>query len=102
MIRNPSAMNWFRTIKRSLQPDHAAIVVYDITKRFTFERAKHEVDGCTALIRPGAFVALVGNKAGSRREVSFEVSMRSCFYDSIVLHVLNMKSRRKNFVLWFL
>ena len=99
-------MNWFRTMKRSFLPDHAAIVVYDITKRYTFEAAKHEVDGCTALIRPGAFVALVGNKAdlGSRREVSFEVSnaQRSCFYDSIVLHVLNMKSRRKSFVLWFL
>ena len=76
MIRNPSAMDWFPTMKRIFLPDHAAIVVYDITKRYTFERAKHEVDGCTALIRPGVFVALVGNKAdlGSGREVSFEVS----------------------------
>ena len=76
LIRNPSAMNWFRTMRRRNYPKDAAIVVYDITQRYSFERAKDEVDRCTKLTRPGAFVALVGNKADLEfeREVSFEVS----------------------------
>ena len=55
---------------------NAAIVVYDLTRRPSFEAAKALVDEWTLRARPRAFVALVGNKADleSRREVSFKVS----------------------------
>ena len=77
-ITNPSGEEGFQTTRYNGNYDsnHAAIVVYDITKRCSFEEAKMLVDGCTDFTRPGAFVALVGNKADleSRREVSFKVS----------------------------
>ena len=77
-ITNSTRANWFKTMTNNgnYYSNHAAIVVYDITKRCSFEEAKMLVDGCTDFTRPGAFVALVGNKADleSRREVSFKVS----------------------------
>ena len=62
-------------------PIHASIVVYDITERHSFAEAKDLVDDFTQEARPGAFVALVGNKADlkSRREVSFKVSNVAMF-----------------------
>ncbi|XP_022809132.1 uncharacterized protein LOC111346088 isoform X2 [Stylophora pistillata] len=53
---------------------HVAIVVYDITQRYSFEKAKEIVDILAQLAKPGDFVTLVGNKADfqSGREVSFE------------------------------
>ena len=58
-----------------------ALVVYDITQRRSFEKAKELVDEFAQRARPGAFVALVGNKADleSRREVSFKVSNVAMF-----------------------
>ena len=63
------------------QPIHAFIVVYDITQRHTFAVAKKLVDDFTKEARPGAFVALVGNKADleSIRKVFFEVSNVAMF-----------------------
>ena len=59
-------------------PEHAAIVVYDITKRRSFEEAKKFVDGLALQVWPWpcVFVALVGNKVDFEfsREVSFKVS----------------------------
>ena len=57
------------------------LVVYDITQRHSFEKAKELVDEFAQRARPGAFVALVGNKADleSRREVSFKVSNVAMF-----------------------
>ena len=62
-------------------PGETAIVVYDITQRRSFEEAKELVDEFTQQASPGAFVALVGNKADleSRREVSFKVSNVAMF-----------------------
>ena len=62
-------------------PIHAFIVVYDITQRHTFAVAKKLVDDFTKEARPGAFVALVGNKADfeSIRKVFFEVSNVAMF-----------------------
>ena len=58
--------------------EQAAIVVYDITKRRSFEEAKKFVDGLALLVWPQlcVFVALVGNKVDFEfsREVSFKVS----------------------------
>ena len=58
--------------------EHAAIVVYDITKRRSFEKAKKFVDGLAqqGWPWPCVFVALVGNKVDFEfsREVSFKVS----------------------------
>ena len=77
-ITNPSGEDWFQNMvyNGNYDTNHAAIVVYDITERCSFEKAKMLVDGCTDFTRPGAFVALVGNKADleSGREVSFKVS----------------------------
>ena len=58
-----------------------AIVVYDITQRHSFEEAKELVDELVQQAKPGAFVALVGNKADleSRRQVSFKVSNVAMF-----------------------
>ena len=58
-----------------------ALVVYDITQRCSFEKAKELVDEFAQRAGPGAFVALVGNKADleSRREVSFKVSNVAMF-----------------------
>ena len=60
---------------------HAFIVVYDITQRHSFAVAKKLVDDFTKEARPGAFVALVGNKADleSIRKVFFEVSNVAMF-----------------------
>ena len=57
-------------------PEHAAIVVYDITKRRSFEEAKKFVDGLAQWVELCVFVALVGNKVDFEfsREVSFQVS----------------------------
>ena len=62
-------------------PIHAFIVVYDITQRHSFAVAKKLVDDFTKEARPGAFVALVGNKADleSIRKVFFEVSNVAMF-----------------------
>lgn len=58
--------------------EQAAIVVYDITKRRSFEEAKKFVDRLALQVRPRpcVFVALVGNKVDFEfsREVSFKVS----------------------------
>ena len=58
-----------------------ALVVYDITQRRSFEKAKKLVDEFAQRAWPDAFVALVGNKADleSRREVSFKVSNVTMF-----------------------
>ena len=58
-----------------------ALVVYDITQRRSFEKAKELVDEVAQRAWPGVFVALVGNKADleSRREVSFKVSNVAMF-----------------------
>ena len=58
-----------------------ALVVYDITQRRSFEKAKELVDEFDQRAWPGAFVALVGNKTDleSRREVSFKVSNMAMF-----------------------
>ena len=56
----------------------AAIVVYDVTWRASFEDAKKWVDDFIEVSEPGAFVALVGNKVDleGKRVVSYEVMMR--------------------------
>ena len=68
----------------TLYPNHridVSIVVYDITQRHSFEDAMTLVYTFTREARPGAFVALVGNKADleSKREVSFKVSNVAMF-----------------------
>ena len=62
-------------------PIDVFIVVYDITQRDSFADAKTLVYEFTRKTRPGAFVALVGNKADleGRREVSFKVSNVAMF-----------------------
>ena len=68
-------------VLNNYHPIHSFIVVYDITQRHSFAVAKRLVDDFTKEARPGAFVALVGNKADleSRREVSFKVSNVAMF-----------------------
>ena len=80
MIVNPAVSKGASTF----YPNHrinVSIVVYDITQRHSFEDAMRLVYAFTLGARPGAFVALVGNKADleSRREVSFEVSNVTMF-----------------------
>ena len=60
---------------------NVSIVVYDITQRDSFGYAMTSVYAFTREARPGAFVALVGNKADleSNREVSFDVSNVAMF-----------------------
>lgn len=60
---------------------NAAIVVYSITHRRSFEEAKGVCKDFTGRAKPGAFVALVGDSADleSEREVSFEVSNVAMF-----------------------
>ena len=79
-LENPSALRWPRT-RYPRYHLHASIVVYDITERHSFAEAKKLVGEFTQEARPGAFVALVGNKADleSRREVSFEASNVTMF-----------------------
>ena len=80
-IENPSALRRLPTINPTFNPIHASIVVCDITQRHSFAEAKKLVNEFTLEARPGAFVALVGNKADlkSRREVSFKVSNVAMF-----------------------
>ena len=67
------------------RPEYAAIVVYDITQRRSYEKAKEWVHLLSPSNYPWAyspvFGALVGNKADleDRREVSFEVSNVAMF-----------------------
>ena len=66
-------------------PEYALIVVYDITQRRSFEKAKELVHRLFPSNYPWSyspvFEALVGNKADleDRREVSFEVSNVAMF-----------------------
>ena len=80
LIENPPALK-VRHFFYPSPPINVSIVVYDITQRKTFEYAMTSVYAFTREARPGAFVALVGNKADleSRREVSFEVSNVAMF-----------------------
>ena len=79
-IENPAALKGVFTFYPNYHPINVSIVVYDITQRHSFEKAMTLVT-FTREARPGAFVALVGNKADleSRREVSFEVSNVAMF-----------------------
>ena len=80
-IENPAALRGPFTFYPNYHPIDVSIVVYDITQRHSFEDAMMLVYAFTQEARPGAFVALVGNKADleSRREVSFEVSNVAMF-----------------------
>ena len=55
-----------------------ALVVYDITQRCSFEKAKELVDEFAQRAGPGAFVALEGNKADLESR-SFKVSNVAMF-----------------------
>ena len=72
---------WDISDSRSFFAKGSALVVYDITQRRSFEKAKELVDEFAQRAGPGAFVALVGNKVDleSRREVSFKVSNVAMF-----------------------
>ena len=80
-IENPAALKGPVTFYPNYHPINVSIVVYDITQRDSFGYAMTSVYAFTREARPGAFVALVGNKADleSRREVSFEVSNVTMF-----------------------
>ena len=80
-IEDPAALKGPFTFYPNYHPINVSIVVYDITERHSFEDAMKLVYAFTQEARPGAFVALVGNKADleSRREVSFEVSNVAMF-----------------------
>ena len=83
-IENPAALKGPFTFYPNYHPINVSIVVYDITQRDSFGYAMTSVHAMTSFTqeaRPGAFVALVGNKADleSRREVSFEVSNVAMF-----------------------
>ena len=80
-IENPAALEGPFTCYPNYHPIDVSIVVYDITQRYSFGDAMMLVYAFTREARPGAFVALVGNKADleSRREVSFEVSNVAMF-----------------------
>ena len=69
------------TFYRNCHLINVSIVVYDITQRDSFGYAMTSVYVFTREARPGAFVALVGNKADleSKREVSFKVSNVAMF-----------------------
>ena len=81
IIENPSALRRLPAIYPEYHPIHASIVVYDVTQKHSFAKAKELVDDFTQEAGPGAFVVLVGNKADlkSRREVSFKVSNVAMF-----------------------
>lgn len=53
---------------------HAAVVVYDISKRESFERARRWVDELHANASPGIVIGLVGNKADLANERQVESS----------------------------
>ena len=80
-IENPAALKGPVTFYPNYHPINVSIVVYDITQRDSFGYAMTSVYAFTREARPGAFVALVGNKADleSNREVSFEVSNVAMF-----------------------
>ena len=80
-IENHAAFRRHFTIYPNYHPIDVSIVVYDITQKHSFGEAVMLVHAFTRKARPGAFVALVGNKADleSRREVSFEVSNVAMF-----------------------
>ena len=80
-IENSAASKWLYTFYRNNHLINVSIVVYDITQRDSFGYAMTSVYVFTREARPGAFVALVGNKADleSNREVSFEVSNVAMF-----------------------
>ena len=80
-IENPAALKGPFTFYPNYHPINVSIVVYDITEIETFRYAMTSVYAFTREARPGAFVALVGNKADleSRREVSFKVSNVAMF-----------------------
>ena len=80
-IENPGALRGSFTIYPNYHPIDVSIVVYDITQRHSFGDAMMLVYAFTREARPGAFVALVGNKADleSKREVSFKVSNVAMF-----------------------
>ena len=80
-IENPAALKGLFTFYPNYHPINVSIVVYDITQRDSFGYAMTSVYAFTREARPGAFVALVGNKADleSNREVSFEVSNVAMF-----------------------
>ena len=63
------------------EPEYALIVVYDITQRRSFEKAKELIHKHNPRARQLVFGALVGNKVDleDRREVSFEVSNVAMF-----------------------
>ena len=69
------------TFYRNCHLINVSIVVYDITQRDSFGYAMTSVYVFTREARPGAFVALVGNKADleSIRKVFFEVSNVAMF-----------------------
>ena len=71
----------FEPLPSGVYKFNAAIVVYSITHRRSFEVAKEVCDDFTRRAKPGAFVALVGDSADleSEREVSFEVSNVAMF-----------------------
>ena len=80
-IENPAALEGPFSFYPNYHPIDVSIVVYDITQRYSLEDAMLLVNEFTQEARPGAFVALVGNKADleSRREVSFKVSNVAMF-----------------------
>ena len=80
-IENCAALRGPFTISPNYHPIDVYIVVYDVTQKHSFRDAVLLVQAFTREARPGAFVALVGNKADleSRREVSFEVSNVAMF-----------------------
>ena len=80
-IENPAALRGPFTIYPNNHPIDVSIVVYDITQRHSFGDAIMSVYAFTREARPGAFVALVGNKADleSIRKVFFEVSNVAMF-----------------------
>ena len=80
-IENPAALEGPFTCYPNYHPIDVSIVVYDITQRYSLEEAMYFVNKFTREARPGAFVALVGNKADleSRRKVSFKVSNEAMF-----------------------
>ena len=70
---------------------HAAIIVYDITKERSFEKAKFWVDKLQGVSSPNIFKALAGNKADcvSKREVTYEViCVCSCRFTSGIKSVV--------------
>lgn len=69
----------FRSVTRSYyRGAAAAVLVYDITKRSTFENLDRWLADCRALASPHLVVVLVGNKVDKEdeREVEYEEGLR--------------------------